>query len=72
VEIAKRGRAGLQICSTVFVAMGRMQARALGQPDLPIVAVPHPFGGRSRDEVRAIAQQCAGDIAAVMMPESAQ
>ena len=66
MEIAKRGRSALQVCSTVFVTMGRMQATALGQPKLPIVAVPHPFGMRTRDEVRAIAQKCAQDIAALM------
>jgi len=25
--------------------------------------IPHPFGLRTRDEVRAMAEQCAADIA---------
>ena len=43
--------------------LGRAQAQALGNPELPIVVIPHPFGLRSRAEVRDMAQQCAADIA---------
>ena len=42
--------------------MGRAQAAKLGFAELPIVVVPHPFGLRTRDEVRAMAQACVGDI----------
>jgi hypothetical protein len=28
--------------------------------------IPHPFGLRTRDEVRQMAQQCATDIAALV------
>jgi hypothetical protein len=45
------------------VNLGRAQQTALGAPDLPIAVVPHPFGTRKRDELRAIAEQCAGEIA---------
>ena len=51
------------ICSTAFTTLGRAQAQALGNPELPIVVIPHPFGLRSRAEVRDMAQQCAADIA---------
>jgi hypothetical protein len=63
VEIAKRGKVALTICSTAFVNLGRAQQTALGAPDLPIAVVPHPFGTRKREELRAIAEQCAGEIA---------
>lgn len=63
MEIAKRGRVGLTVCSTAFVSLGRAQAKALGNPALPIAVVPHPFGVRKRDEIRDIAQHCAGEIA---------
>jgi hypothetical protein len=62
----QRDRAALTVCSTVFLALGRAQARALNHPDLPIVTVPHPFGSRSRAEVRAIAEQCLADIIAML------
>jgi len=61
--VAKRGRAALAVCSTSFTGLGRAQARALGHPDLPIAVIPHPFGLRTREEVRAIAEQCVADIA---------
>ncbi|MBI4194246.1 MAG: hypothetical protein HY526_04115 [Betaproteobacteria bacterium] len=52
----------MTICSTPFLVLGRTQASALGHPDLPIAVIPHPFGLRTREEVRDIAEQCAADI----------
>lgn len=60
--MAKRGKSALTICSTAFVTLGRAQARALGDASLPIAVIPHPFGLRTRDEVRAIATECVGEI----------
>src|SRR5688572_5871454 len=51
------------ICSTAFVTLGRNQLNALGAPDAPIAVIPHPFGLRSREEVRALAEQCVDEIA---------
>jgi hypothetical protein len=61
--VAKRGKAVLTVCSTAFVGLGRAQAKALGFPALPIAVVPHPFGMRSRDEIRAVAERCVDEIA---------
>lgn len=52
----------MTICSTAFTTLGRAQAKALGNPALPIAVIAHPFGLRKRDEVREMAQQCARDI----------
>ena len=41
------------ICSTSFITLGRTQLKALGAPDTPIAVIPHPFGLRTREEVRA-------------------
>ena len=60
--MAKQGRAAVAICSTAFLSLGRAQAKALGNAALPIAVVPHPFGLRKRDEVRAMAEDCVGDI----------
>ena len=48
--------------SNAFVGLGKAQARALGHPGLPLAVIPHPFGSRTRDEVRALADQCAEEI----------
>ena len=53
----------MAICSTAFLTLGRAQARALGNPDLPIAVIPHPFGLSSREEVRQMAEKCVDDIA---------
>ena len=61
--MTKRGKAALTICSTAFESLGHAQASALGKKDLPIAVMPHPFGLRKREEVRAIAEKCVDDIA---------
>jgi hypothetical protein len=33
---------------------------------LPIAVIPHPFGLRTREEVRAMAKQCVTDIVALI------
>ena len=62
MEVAKRGKSAVTICSTAFVTLGKAQARALGDAGLPIAVIPHPFGTRTRDEVRDIASRCADDL----------
>jgi hypothetical protein len=49
------------ICSTSFLTLGRAQLKALGS-DAPIAVIPHPFGTRTRDEVRAIAQTLVDEV----------
>ena len=61
--MAKRGAAAVTICSTAFTTLGRAQAAALGHSGLPIAVIPHPFGLRTRDEVRQMADQCVDEIA---------
>ena len=64
--MAKRGRAALTICSTAFITLGRAQAAALGYAKLPIAVIQHPFGIRTRDEVRAMADQCVSEVARLL------
>jgi hypothetical protein len=61
--MAKRGAAAVTICSTAFITLAKAQASAVGNSELPIAVIPHPFGLRSRDEVRQMADQCVDDIA---------
>jgi predicted dienelactone hydrolase len=53
----------MTVVSNAFVGLGKAQARSLGHPELPLAVIPHPFGSRTRDEVRALAETCAADIA---------
>ncbi|MBI4204113.1 MAG: hypothetical protein HY527_03730 [Betaproteobacteria bacterium] len=61
----------MTICSAPFTELGRTQASALGHADLPIAVIPHPFGLRSREEVRRIAEQCVADIARLVCESAA-
>jgi len=70
--MARRGRAALTICSAAFLTLGRMQAAALGFGKLPIVAIPHPFGVRSRGEVGEIAKGCVDEVARTVTHGSAR
>ena len=70
--MAKRGTAAVTICSTAFLTLGRAQARALGDANLPIAIIPHPFGLRTRDEVREIAAKCVDDLADLVTGASAR
>jgi hypothetical protein len=63
VEVARGGVASLVICSSAFLTLGRSQLESMGCPDLPIAAMPHPFGLRTRAEVREIAGNIVDDIA---------
>ena len=56
----------LTVCSASFAGLGHAQQKALGSPDLPIAVVPHPFGTRSREELREIAALCADEIAKLL------
>ena len=60
--MAKRGKRAVTICSTAFLTLGRAQARALGDANLPIAVIPHPFGLRTREEVRDIASRCVDEL----------
>ena len=64
--MAKRGRVALTICSTAFTTLGRAQAAALGYAELPIAVIQHPFGVRTREEVRVIAEKCVTEVARLL------
>ena len=52
----------MAVCSTAFTGLARAQSEALSHPDLPIAVIPHPFGIRTREEIKQIAGPCAADI----------
>jgi hypothetical protein len=70
--MAKRGRAALTICSTAFITLGRAQASALGFSKLPIAVIQHPFGLRTRDEVREMAANCVDEVVRLARGDAAK
>jgi hypothetical protein len=54
------------VCSSAFESLGRAQAKALGQPNLPILRIAHPFGNRSRTEVETMARECVDQLATLV------
>jgi len=50
------------VCSAAFTGLARAQSGALSHPDLPLAVIPHPFGIRTREEIKQIAGPCAADI----------
>ena len=51
--------------------LGRKQLKALGSEGHPIAVIPHPFGLRTRAQVRAIAETCVADIARIAVDTNA-
>ncbi|MBI4203639.1 MAG: hypothetical protein HY527_01320 [Betaproteobacteria bacterium] len=43
----------------------------MGNPTLPIAVIAHPFGNRTRSEVRQMAEQCVHDILKLVIEETA-
>ena len=67
----KRGVPAITICSDQFIVLGRKQLKALGSEGHPIAVIPHPFGLRTREQVRAIAETCVTDIARIAVDPKA-
>ncbi len=55
----------ITVCSTAFTVLGKKQLKALGCEDHPLAVIPHPFGLRTREQVRGIAEKCVDDIARI-------
>ena len=51
--------------------LGRKQLKALGCEDHPLAVIPHPFGLRTREQVRGIAEKCVDDIARIAIDPKA-
>jgi len=58
----QKGIPTVTIATTDFVDGARNTAQGLGVPELPVVIVPHPFGGQSKEALRAKADGAFQDI----------
>jgi hypothetical protein len=61
----KRGVPAITVVSTAFTVLGAKQLQAMGCAGHPMAVVPHPFGLRTREELRGIAEKCVEDIARI-------
>ena len=57
----------MTVVSNAFIGLGKAQARTLGFPQLSLAVIPHPFGSRTREEVRALADKCVSEIVKLAM-----
>ena len=55
------------ICTDVFEATARFQAKALGLPEARIVIVPHPFSGVDSAEVKKKAESAFAILVAKLL-----
>ena len=65
-DLEARGRPGVFVASTAFVAAAAAQAKALGA-DPARVFVPHPIQDRTDDEIRALADAAIDDVLAQLV-----
>jgi uncharacterized protein (DUF362 family) len=66
-DLEARGRPGVFVASSAFVAAAVAQAKALGF-DPARVFVPHPIQDRTDDELRALADAAVDEIVAQLLP----
>jgi hypothetical protein len=66
VDIEKRGVPVATINTSEFATLGHFEAAALGMPDLPIVAIPHPIGNLGVSAVELHAREAFDDIVTVL------
>ena len=49
-----------------FIQLGQMQAAALGQPELPLVVIPHPLAGLGAADALERGRAVARDVLALV------
>jgi hypothetical protein len=49
----RRGVPTVTVCTTRFRALGEVERRSLGMPELPMAIAMHPFSGLKADAVEA-------------------
>ena len=64
--LEERGIPSVAICSDVFFAAGKVQAKALGYDDLEPITVGHPIQSLTPDQVRSRADGIVEKISAAL------
>lgn len=58
----KKGVPTITLVTDQFQGLATAESNALGMPDIPLVVMPHPLGGRKRPDVAILASKAFGDI----------
>jgi hypothetical protein len=66
VELEKRRTPTISVCTSEFLALGRVEAEALNMPYLAILEIPHPLGGLKIEAVRAKADGAIDELMALV------
>lgn len=66
VRLEDRGCPSVLICTDVFLATARAHARALGMPEMAVVAIPNPLSGIPRPDVEERARMCLSAVVAAL------
>ena len=67
----KRGTPAVTLPTPEFEALARLQAGAMGVPDLRIVTIPHPLGGIPPEEALAKVEGAAATVVQLFRGEAA-
>ncbi|MFC2005400.1 hypothetical protein ACFLVG_00340 [Chloroflexota bacterium] len=62
MELEKRGKPTITVCTDRFELLARATIENSGMPPLPLAIVPHPIGGLKPEEVREKADLITEDI----------
>lgn len=62
--LEERGVPSVAVCTEVFFAAGKVQARVLGHSDLEPITVPHPIQSLTPAEIRERAEDAVDAIVA--------
>ncbi len=71
MTLEKRGVATVTLTTNEFESLARLQARAMGFPDLRIITIQHPLGGITPAEAEAKAVGTIDQVVRLITGESA-
>ncbi|MBI3247547.1 MAG: hypothetical protein HYZ50_13675 [Deltaproteobacteria bacterium] len=67
VFLEEQGIPTVNVTTTEFIGAARAQCTALGMPDYEPILVQHPIQPKTKDEVRALADQVLDQIIAKLL-----
>ena len=72
VYLEEQGIPTANVTTTEFIGAAHAQCTALGMPDYEPILVQHPIQPKTKDEVRALADQVLDQIIAKLLKQKVQ